>query len=151
GQGGAPRICIQSSQCFNLIPSSASSPAVTSWGPGRMDVFVTADATDYQSHLLHSWADNYTWSGIWEDLGMFGVGGGAPGAVSWGPGRIDVFASGQYHELRNRWFDSLYGWTYGFPDYFGNLGGNLTSLQVVVASPGPGRLNVFTRGAGGRL
>ena len=74
----------------------------------------------------------------------------APGAVSWGPGRIDVFVRGGAGGLKNRWFESGYGWTYGFPDYFGTLGGDLTSPPVV-ASPGSGRLNVFTRRTDGRL
>src|SRR5258708_7965708 len=59
-------------------------PAVASWAPGRLDVFVRG--TDNQ--LWHKWFAG-TWSG-WEPLG--GSLTSAPTVTAWGPGRLDVFA-----------------------------------------------------------
>lgn len=68
-------------------------PALTSWGPERMDLFVRG--TD--NSLLHStWNPSTSWSD-WENLG--GPIYSAPAAVSWGPGRIDVFARGEAGNL----------------------------------------------------
>ena len=57
---------------------------------------------------------------------------GAPAAVSWGPNRIDVFATATDGSLRHKWWDGRRwnGWE--------NLGGSLTSaptVAVVVVEP----------------
>jgi hypothetical protein len=73
-------------------------PALTSWGPERMDLFVRG--TD--NSLLHStWNPATSWSD-WENLG--GPIYSAPAAVSWGPGRIDVFARGEAGNLIHIWY-----------------------------------------------
>ena len=61
-----------------------------------------------------------------------------PAAVSWGPGRIDVFARGTDNALYHKWYDGNWsGWE--------SLGGMLTSGPAV-CSWASGRLDVFARG-----
>src|SRR5262249_57024619 len=135
GQSSTGIICVSDFLCFTLL----SSPAVASWGPGRMEVFLNGSGTDGSISLLHSWADNYTWSGRWERLGT-GLMQGAPGAVSWGSGRTDVFVRGGGDELDHKWFDNGH-WSSGWE----NLGGIMTTAPVA-ASHGLGQWDVFTRG-----
>jgi hypothetical protein len=138
GQSNTGIICVQNFLCFTLL----SSPAVASWGPGRMELFVNGSGTDGSISLLHLWGDNYSWSGSWQRLGT-GLMQGAPAAVSWGLGRTDVFVRGGGNELVHKWFENgqWSGWE--------NLGGILTTPPAV-ASPGSGRLNIFTRGTDGQ-
>src|SRR5262249_44622150 len=92
GQDNYGYIC-QGDTCYQTI----SQPVITSWGPGRLDLFSFAYPNtighQFETRLLHTWADNSSWSGQWEDLGptptdtvniLY-----PPAAVSWSPGRID--------------------------------------------------------------
>lgn len=144
-------ICI-SPVCYTFY--GASSPAVASWGPGHMDLFVSMRTLGVGSNgfasigLLHMSADNYSWSGAWEvvdSMPLTNLTQGPVGAVSWGPGRIDVFMEGPNNELEHKWFDNGQ-WSSGWE----NLGGILTSPPVI-ASPRPGLLAVMTRGTDGHL
>lgn len=124
-----------------------SDAAVTSWGPGRMDLFIYARSTLSPTgvSLLHTWATNSIWSGQWEVRGT-GSMQGNPSAVSWGAGRIDIFARGGGNELAHEWYDSGNGGWHGWE----NLGGSLASAPSV-ASWGPGHLDVFARADTGDL
>lgn len=124
-----------SSAWDSLGGTAVGSPAMSSWGPGRLDVFVRGS----DDGLWHRYYQN-GW-GPWEDLG--GVLTSEPAAVSWGSGRIDVFARGSDGQLWHRF--SQGGWGPWEP-----LGGQLTGSPGV-ASWGPGRLDVFARGTDGRL
>lgn len=74
-----------------------SDPEVSSWAPGRLDVF----ARDTNNAMVHrSYAGG--WS-AWEDLGGRFVGG--PGAVSWDANRIDVFGRGTDNALWHKNWD----------------------------------------------
>jgi hypothetical protein len=67
----------------------AGAPAVASWKEGRLDVFLRS--TD--NHLYHRLFENNMWQGSnWEDLSDTNSIDVSPGAVSWGPNRIDLFA-----------------------------------------------------------
>jgi predicted phage baseplate assembly protein len=112
-----------------------SGPAVSSWGSGRLDVFVrgTDDA------LWHKWYDGGWFH--WESLG--GVLTSDPAAVSWSNGRIDVFARGTDNALWHKWYDG--GWS-----DWESLGGVLSSGPDV-SSWGSGRLDVFVRGTDNAL
>ena len=112
-----------------------SSPGVSSWGPGRLDVFVRG--TD--NALWHRAYQN-GWGG-WESLG--GILTSSPAAVSWGNGRIDVFVRGTDNALWHKWYQN--GWS-GWE----SLGGILTS-DPAVCSWGSGRLDVFVRGTDNAL
>src|ERR1051326_4193390 len=84
-----------------------SDPAVTSWGPGRMDVFVTGyDPNNGAWGLLHGWIDNNTWkSPYWEVLGTGPLDDSHPAATSLGVGHIDVFVRDYYDgSLLHKWF-----------------------------------------------
>lgn len=115
-----------------------SAPDVASWEENRYDVFARAGASQaiYQRTLNGS-----TWQS-WQSIG-----GGSitdPAAVSWGPGRIDVFIKGGDNALWHQAFDNgaWQGWE--------SLGGVINSGPDV-ASWGPNRLDVFVRGMDNKL
>lgn len=112
-----------------------SAPAVVSWGPGRLDVFVRGTT----GSLYHKWFAGGSWHG-WEDLGGRLV--GSPTVASWGPGRLDIFARAANNQLEHLWYDSngWHGWEL--------LGGTLTT-DPGATSWGPGRIDVFAGGLGG--
>lgn len=118
-----------------------STPAVTAWGRGRLDVF----ARDTSLQLVHRWLINGVWSD-WESLGSPGGTAlmSAPAAVAWAIGRLDIFARGIDGGLWHKWYDNgrWYDWE--------SLGGVLTAGPTV-ASWAPGRLDVFARGLSGDL
>ena len=109
-----------------------SAPAVASWQPNRLDVFVRG--TDQS--LYHKWWDGSRWSD-WESLG--GTLTSAPAVSSWQPNRLDVFSRGSGQTLYHKWWDGR-GW-----NGWESLGGTLTSSPAAV-SWGPNRIDVFARG-----
>lgn len=67
----------------------SGAPAVASWMPGRLDVFVRG--TD--NRLFHRVFENEAWQGSgWLDVSDGRQIETTPAAVSWGPNRIDLFA-----------------------------------------------------------
>jgi hypothetical protein len=114
---------------------AAGAPAVTTWGSGRLDVFVRG--TD--NEVWHKWYDGrWSW---WEPLG--GVTLDDPAVVSWGAGRLDLFVRGTDNQLWHKWYDGRWsGWE--------PLGGGLTSAPSI-ASWAAGRLDVFVRGRDNQL
>jgi LysM repeat protein len=95
-------------------------PAVSSWQEGRLDVFVRG--TD--DHLYHRVYENDGWQGAkWEDLSDGHTIEQSPGAVSWGPNRIDLFAvwNKQVHHRASQdgkwsaWTENLEGATNDAP------------------------------------
>jgi len=146
GVSGSGVICIggniilPSFDCYEVN----SDPAVASWGPGRMDLFVNALDANGGIALLHTWADNGTWSGNWEVLGD-GLMQGNPAAVSWGTGRVDVFVRGGGNELDHKWFDNGQ-WSSNWE----NLGGDILSSPTV-ASDQSGDLSLFALNASNGL
>jgi hypothetical protein len=114
-------------------------PAVASWGPGRLDLFVQGG-----DHLLyHRWTtDSAASFSVWQSLGAPPGGlASSPAAVSWGPNRIDVFVRGADNALWHLWWDghAWRGWE--------RLGGFLLSAPAV-ASWSSNRLDVFVIGGG---
>ena len=119
--------------------------SVTSWGPGRLDIFVIGPS----NHLYHKAWDGSAWlpsqSGF-ENLG--GTCASPPTVVSWGPHRLDIFVIGTDARLHHkawdgsRWLPSATG--------FDDLGGNFWSPPAV-ASWGAGRLDIFVTDPGARL
>ncbi len=126
----------------------ASDPALTSWAPGRIDLLIYAHTSPSSpiGYLLHTWEENYTWTGQWEILGSNANFQGNPSATSWGPGRIDVFGRGPSNELEHKWYDSANGGWHNWE----NLGGVLTSSPTAT-SLGSGRLDIFVRGTDGHV
>jgi uncharacterized repeat protein (TIGR02543 family) len=115
------------------------SPAVCSWGNGRLDVFVRGT----NSHLMHRWYSN-GWSN-WEDLGGELAAESSPAAVSWGPERIDVFVRGMDNELWRRSYSS------GSWGDFSKIGGGTFNGSPTVCSWGAFRLDFFVRNSVGAL
>ncbi len=115
----------------------AGAPAVASWGPGRLDLFVRGG----DNQLYHLWSSNSgaTWS-AWQPMGAppGGLAGG-PAAVSWSANRIDVFARGANNALWHTWWNGA-AWA-----PWQSLGGVLLS-DPAVSSWAPGRLDVFVVG-----
>jgi hypothetical protein len=111
--------------------------AVASQQAGHLNLF----AIGADGHLQHAWWDGQRWNG-WEDLG--GSLGGAPGAVSWGPNRVDVFTLGTNRSLQHLFWDGQ-RWS-GWEDLGGTWQGGVT-----VASQDINRLDVFTIGTDGTL
>ncbi len=68
-----------------------------------------------------------------------------PAAVSWAPGRIDVFARGTDMQMYHRWWINGLGWA-----AWEALGGTLTSAPLAVSCAAT-HLDVFARGADGGL
>jgi hypothetical protein len=73
-----------------------------------------------------------------------GVGSYDPGAVSWGPGRLDVFGRGTDSALKHTWWDGV-GWA-----EWEDLGGGLASSPDA-ASWAAGRLDVFVQGTDNQI
>jgi hypothetical protein len=110
-----------------------SSPAASSWGPGRLDVF----ARGSDGLMWHRSGDGKTFSD-WDSRG--GPISGAPTAVSWGPNRIDAFCRGLDGQLWTQVYNSG-AWTTWIP-----LGGGYLTSSPAVASWATGRLDVFAKG-----
>ncbi len=109
-----------------------SAPTVSSWAPGRLDVF----ARGQDNALWHKWWDGDSWHN-WQSLG--GEFKDAPAAVSWGSNRIDVFVRGMNDHLWHKWWDgsAWHAWQ--------DLSGVIMSAPTV-SSWASGRLDVFARG-----
>ncbi len=124
------RVLVDGRQVINT-PGPVGTPAVASWGNGRIDLF--ARGTD--DALWHKWYDG-TWHG-WENLGGYLT--SDPAAVSWGPGEIHVVARGGDNRLWFQYFHQAAGWSGWAP---------VPASPVVTAAPsisswGPGRLDIF--------
>jgi hypothetical protein len=126
----------------NLGGVLGSSPAVSSWAPGVIDVFV--EGTD--GALWHEWYSDGAWhpsQSDWERLSpstfLY-----SPAAVSWGTRRVDVFVTGTNRHLMHVWWAGG-GWG-GWED----LGGTLYS-QPTVTSTAAGQLDIFALNSSGHL
>jgi hypothetical protein len=116
----------------NCGGSGQAEPAVTSWGQGRLDLFVCGS----NSHLWHRWWDsNVGWS-AWQDMG--GALTSPPSAVSWEPNRIDVVARAQYGEI--------YHWAWNGSSWSSENLEGLSKGAPSVSSRGKAMLDVFVRG-----
>ena len=120
-----------------LAGTIAGDPAVTAWGPNRLDVFVRGT----NNQLLHKAWNGSSWTG-WENLG--GALKGTPAVVSRGAGLLDVFVRGTDNQLYTKWYNAG-GWSAWTP-----LGGALKG-DPTVASWSVTRLDVFGRGTDDRL
>jgi hypothetical protein len=115
-----------------LPATEISSPAVVESAAGRTDIFLRSSGGD----LIHQYRlPGGSWT---RGINLGGDLTSQPAAVSWGPGRIDVFARFTDNALWHRAStnDSWTAWA--------RLGGILTSAPAVAAWA-PGRLDVFVR------
>ncbi len=121
-----------------LSLSEIHSPTVVSFAEGRLDVFWTAPTGGLRQRFLR---DGGSWS---RAITRGGSLASQPAAVSWGPGRVDVFARGTDDRLKWRTRTAA-GWS-----DWKSLGGALGSAPAVT-SWAPGRLDVFVRWSDGKL
>jgi hypothetical protein len=115
-----------------------TAPTVSSWGANRLDVFVGSGGG-----LWHTWFDSGSWWG-WNQIPGITNMVGAPSAVSWGNGRIDIVAKDSGNNYKWTSYNNPSGWTawaaigccfdtspslstWGTNrlDVFGGIGGNL--------------------------
>jgi len=138
---------ITSAQCFipykwhidNLGGVNTSDADISSWGPGRLDIF----ARGSDGALWHRYWNYGSW-GPWEKMPGPSIVGG-PGAVSWDYGRIDVVArTNDANNTLTHWYWNGATWAYD------NLGGVNTSDPDISSWSG-NRLDVFARGSDGKL
>ncbi len=123
-------------------------PSVVSWGPGRIDLFVTGrDRKLWQRSTACSGCQWTTWS---QPLGTDGVLASAPAVTSWAPGRIDLVVLGTdshfyWRDLdANKWSGAWLA--IGTPSMPATIG-----EHPAVSTSGPGRLDVFYRGQDNKL
>jgi hypothetical protein len=122
------------------IPAGTS-PAASSWGSGRLDLFVQG----MDGALYHKSYSGSTWSG-WENLG--GKLTSSPAATSPGNGQIDVFVRGTngalYEKTTTNGGATWSNWA--------SLGGQIPAGTSPAASSwGSGRLDLFVQGMDGAL
>ena len=56
---GTHRGGVCTSRCYEWV----SGAAISSWGPGRLELFILAQRSDGAIALMHTWGDNGQWSG----------------------------------------------------------------------------------------
>ena len=135
----------------NPSGSGLSSIEAVSWGFGRLDVFGVAS----NRVVWHKAWDGLNW-GAWENIGLVSMDGGVTGAseiraISWGPGRIDLFpantvlASGNTVALLHKWYSgSVWGPSQTGWETIGT-GAASAGYSIDAVSWGPNRLDVFRR------
>lgn len=121
--------------------------SAVSWNANRLDIF----ATGSDETLQHWWFDN-GWGNNKqpEPLGGYPLSGvnSSLSAVSWAPGRLDVFGVDARDRTLQHWWYPDPGWrTNQQPE---SLGGNL-GAPVSAVSWQPGRLDIFGMGPGQTL
>lgn len=131
----------------NFPPQIASS----SWGYGRIDVFVKG----YDSNLWHIYYDSGTWH-FWENLQMSLISG--PCVTSWGWGRLDLYISGMTNPNRvlhisHEYTKDPYGWVSNLES--GDPNSTNSSIGIIsgftCASYGYGRNELIGAGTDGHL
>jgi hypothetical protein len=113
-------------------------PAVTSWSANRLDMIVRGN----DGGLWHRYWDGTYWYGgwsEWESLGGYNI-VSDPSAVSWGPGRIDVFVK-EGPRLKHLYYDLNAGIPWTWED-MGDWSG--AKHVPAVTSWGPGRLDLIS-------
>jgi len=133
---------LPSQQDWELLGGQLGSTTVTavSWGEiGRLDVFATGQNGD----ILHRYVDGDSgWQPQpdWESLG--GTFYADPAVVSWGPNRLDIFATGtDDHVYHKAWTGSAWD----PEDHWEPLGGTVSaaSPHTAAVTRGGGLLDVF--------
>lgn len=119
----------------------ASGPAVSSRGPGRLDLFVRGtDGQVYERFYDGTWNNAWLPQGAPPD-GVSVV--GEPASASGDTMRVDLFVRGTDNELWTKWYDGTRWTAWARPVSFPAV---LTSSPAAV-SGGPQQVVVFARGA----
>jgi len=126
---------------------------VVSWGPNRLDIFVTA--TDGNIYIKSWTGTGWVPSQLdWNPMGSPIADGkvlGPPKVVSWGPGRLDIFVRGADGQLYikswtgSAWVPSQLGWNPpGSPN-------GVVAQEPAVVSWASNRLDIFATGTDNNL
>jgi Subtilase family/Repeat of unknown function (DUF346) len=118
-------------------------PAVVTPEEGRLDVFAigaTNRCVYHKAGVANAWRPS---TEGWERLGDAPM-EGAPAAVSWGRGRLDVFVAGPDRALYHKWWDGS-AWRPSEGGRWERLGGAIIGTPLAV-SWGPRRLDLFAIG-----
>ncbi len=125
-------------------------PGAVSWGPDRLDVFVSAANALYHRYSGDNGATWYPTNGSWEGLG--GSVAATPAVTSWGPNRLDVVVSSADASINHvAWTGAAWG-TCGAPPCWSNIPGVVWSDPVNGFAPpttvttGTGNLQLFVQG-----
>ena len=123
-------------------------PAVVSWGPGRIDLFV--EGGDHK--LWQSWTacSGCSWQPWAQPVGTDGTLASPPAVTSWAPGRIDVIVQGTDGNYYWRDWDTS-SWSANWLVLGAPTPGATVGEQAAVTTYGPGRLDIFARGADNKL
>lgn len=123
----------------------ASTPFALSSTAGRTNVFARAN----DGRLMQKWFDGSSWLTSWDNLAGTTV-NSTPAGVSWGGGHMDLFEVTADGNLRHRYYlPDATGWR-GWEN-LGRPGNAALIHSPAVISSGPGKINVFVKGADGRL
>jgi hypothetical protein len=134
---------------WQRLPSAGgemiSQPSAVSWAPDRLDVFAlvfTGDTELGYNPVSHQWWDGRQWNAEWLPFELDNgrvprPWAGPPTAVSWEPGRLDVFAVGLIGADLNHM-----GWDGANWSKWQFLGQGLASAPCAAAWA-PDRLDVF--------
>lgn len=129
----------------SMLPDAVGIPAVVSWGPNRLDIFVA----DSRGQIFHKAWDGSRWfpSQIdWEPLG--GIATSTPVVTSWGENRLDIFVRGADGGIFHKAWDGV-AW-YPSQMFWEPLGGLIEGTPAVV-SWGVTRLDILGRGIDGQV
>jgi hypothetical protein len=155
----------------SLSLASSHSPAVVSWGPGRVDVFGLQEDGLLRQTWLERKPDGWTAKGqavpVAEGVTEM------PAPVSWGPLRLDLFGRSASGSVTHKWWDDAAdrldiftventsktthkywhpgtGWLPAPPTQWEDVGGPLTTPPMAVTW-GNYHLDIFGRGSEGHL
>jgi hypothetical protein len=108
--------------------------STTTWPNNSFtDPIPTASSLTAGPHAPAGWT---AWNPLGNNTGT------APAAVSWGPGRIDLFTAGGDNAVWHKWYDNS-AWSPGTTPYWEQQYGANTVQGQAVSSWGAGRLDVF--------
>jgi hypothetical protein len=128
--------------CEPMLFDKTSNPGISSQGGGTLDVFAIAGGRVFQRPYNAGWAPTWTPLPSIESPRRLV---GKPASVSWGPGRIDIFAHDDLGTIRHLWSNSGY-WNPSWETIAAT--GRPCSLypycnNLTVSSWGPNRLDIF--------
>jgi len=129
--------------CEPMLFDGTSEPAISSQGGGTLDVFAVAGGRVFQRSY-----NNPGWDPTWTPLPPLESPRaliGKPASVSWGPGRIDIFAHDDLGNIRHLWANSGW-WAPTWETIAGAIDGGCPGASctgLTATSWGVNRLDVF--------
>ncbi|MFF7631551.1 hypothetical protein ACFZB9_00150 [Kitasatospora sp. NPDC008050] len=125
--------------------AAGATPTVTSWGTGRLDLFVRGkDNAIWHLDYSNGWSK-------WESLGAKII--SDPAATSPDNGRIDLFGLGTNNNIWHKYWTPAAGWTSWSPDLPALPAGIApgSSPAASLWQPNSGEIEVYVRGKDGAI